>query len=275
MKSRIILVIISIICMIFCSCGKATSVPNEEDVKSNEKNIETSSDTYTIEDNSQLIEKLDFQPNDVVVNSKPKDLYIQIGDVYFSPTEKLTVNEFIKRANGSSMNLKYQICEDDISDKFVEYSQNYLVAGGEDVDIFFYCDNQLLFKLNALNITDKTLSLGDCYAFTMSEMHELFSNDAVDTKSISWYCNGVPFGGGDYSYSSIKALFDKWDLSYEETEEDGNLLIYSKLEYTKIDIKYQNGYVSFIPYYSAKINKSTGNVEEFSYSFTGYNYGTN
>lgn len=43
------------------------------------------------------------------------------------------------------------ICEDDISMTYAEYSDNYLVAGGKSVNIFFYCEEQLVFKLVTKN----------------------------------------------------------------------------------------------------------------------------
>ena len=161
------------ICLLCCSCNSNVDAPDDNTTES------------TTEETTKFIESLHFEVNEIVANSKPEDLYIQIGDVYFSPTEALKTSEFIERADKSIMKLTYKICEDDIKDNFVEYTPEYLVPGSETIDIFFYCDGQLVFDINVINFSDEATAIKDCYVFTMNEMYELFSKEAVNTKGMS------------------------------------------------------------------------------------------
>ena len=251
--------LIGLMCVGLCGCTKN----NSTDIDINNSLSATLSSNNDKTTTLPLIETLEFSVNDVVFNSKPEDLYYQICDVYLSPVEGLSVAEFMERAKKSSLQLTYNILEDDIQWIFSDYSDNYLVTGGENVKIFFYCEEQLVFELLAQNLTDKTLPLKDCYAFEIIEMHEYFSKDAADVNSISWYCGGIPFGGDGYTYATIKEAFTNWGLEYEEeTNDDGTLTLYSVVN-AKINVGFQNE--SFVNYasYSAVVDKSTGEVVKF------------
>lgn len=252
-----------VICLLCCSC-------NNNDNGNTVNNTAES----TTEESTKFIESLHFEVNEIVANSKPEDLYVQIGDVYFSPNEALTVGEFINRANKSIMELTYKICEDDIKDVFIDYNPDYLVPGNETLEVFFYCDGQLVFDINVINFSNNTTAIKDCYAFTMNEKHELFSADAVDTKGISWYFQGTSFDGGEHTFASVKSLFEQYGLKYEEGSGKDVLKISAKLNKIEIKFKHQNGMVSFYPYYIAEIDQNTGKVISFYYSITGYNKGT-
>lgn len=253
---------IMVICFLCCSCNNNVDELNNNTTES------------TKEETTKFIESLHFEVNEIVANSKPEELYIQIGDVYFSPTEALKVSEFIERADNSIMELTYKICEDDIRDVFVDYTPQYLVPGGKTTDIFFYCDGQLVFDIEIMNFSDTSTAIKDCFVFTMNEKYELFSKEAVNTKSMCWYFQGVPFGGNEYTFSSIKELFNQWGLEYEENSNSDTLKISAKLNKVEIKFKHQKGVISFYPYYIAETDQSTGKVTSFYYFITGYNKST-
>lgn len=262
MKKHISLLLIFTICLACCSCNN------------NAKTSTSNTTGSTPEETTKFIESLHFEVNEIVANSKPEELYIQIGDAYFSPTEALKVSEFIERADNSIMELTYKICEDDIRDIFVDYTPEYLVPGGKTTDIFFYCDGQLVFDIEIINFSDTSTAIKDCFVFTMNEKYELFSKEAVNTKGICWYSPGVPFDGGEHTLTSIKELFNQWGLEYEENSNSDILKISAKLNKVEIKFKHQKGVISFYPYYIAEIDQSTGKVTSFYYFITGYNKST-
>lgn len=251
-----------VICLLCCSCNKNVDVPNDNTSESPTEEI------------TKFIESLHFEVNEIVASSKPEDLYIQIGDVYFSPVEALKVSEFMERADKSIMKLTYKICQDDIKDAFIDYSPEHLVPSNETAKIFFYCDGQLIFDIDVLNFNKNASAIKDCYAFTMNEKHETFSFDAVDTKGISWYFQGTPFNGGEHTLESIKTLFEQLGLEYNESSNGDTLKVSAKLNKIEIKFEHQNGMVYFYPYYIAEIDQTTGKVISFAYSITGYNKGT-
>ena len=249
------LMMVILICVIPCGCAEDTPLLTDSSTSNEE--------TVTI----PLIERLEFSVNDIVLNAKPEDLYYQICDVYLSPMEALSVSEFVARAQKSSMKLTYNICEDDISMTYADYSDNYLVTGCESVNVFFYCEEQLVFELVARNLTDETLPIKECYAFEINEMHECFSKNAVDVKSRSWYCGGIAFGGDGYTYATIKERFVKWGLTCEEeSSDDGALTIYSSVISNEISVDFQNkNFIKTARYY-ATVDKSTGDVIKFHFN---------
>ncbi|MBQ6885148.1 MAG: hypothetical protein IJN56_05365 [Clostridia bacterium] len=260
MKKIICMLIVVLICVGLCAC--------EKDGSNNVNNSSSTDSTSNIDvtNDLPLIETLEFSVNEIVLNSKPEDLYYQICDVYLSPVESLSVAEFMERAKTSSMQLTYNICEDYTPMTYSDYSENYLVTDGESVDIFFYCEEQLVFKLTAKNLSNETIPLKECYAFEIDEMYEYFSKNAVDVKSKSWYCGGVPFGGEGYTYATIKETFSNWGLTCEEnTNDNGTLTVYSVFA-VKIDVDFQNETFTNYVRYDAVVDKSTGEVVKFSYS---------
>lgn len=250
-KRKTICVFLAILmCIGLCACGKDDS---------NNVYINNSPST-----DLPLIETLSFSVDDVVLSSKPEDLYYQICDVYLSPVEALSVAEFMERAKESSMQLTYKICEDYTPVTYFEYSEDYLVTSGESVDIFFYCEEHLVFKLVVKNLSNETIALKECYAFEIDEMHEYFSKDAVDVKAKSWYCGGIPLGGDGYTYTTIKEKFSNWGLTYEETtNDDGTLTLCSSLIDKEINVDFQNKTLSEKVRYYATVDKSTSEVIKF------------
>lgn len=262
MKKYLSITLAIILCLLCCSCSNNVDEP-----------INSTTEIIT-EETTKFIESLHFELNEIVANSKPEDLYIQIGDVYFSPTEALKTSEFIERADKSIMKLTYKICEDDIKDIFVDYTPEYLVPGEENINIFFYCDGQLVFDIEVMNFSDTATAIKDCFVFTMNEKYENFSKQAVNTKGISWFFKGIPFGGDEYTLSSTKDLFDQFNLKYEESTNSDILKLSAKLNKIEIKFEQQNGIIYFYPYYIAEIDQSTGKVTTFYYRITGYNKGT-
>ena len=256
-KHKIIyLLMIILMCISLCACATNIGVNDSLSVEHSSDNSET--------EIIPLIEVLKFSVNDKISNSKPEDLYYQICDVHLSPVESLSVAEFIERAKESSMQLTYNICEDDVKWIFSDYNDNYLVTGGGNVEIFFYCEDQLVFKLVCKNLTDETLPLKNCYAFCIEEMHEYFSENAVDVKSRSWHCGGILFGGDGYSYTTIKEAFTNWGLNYEEEENnDGTITIYSSVINKEIGVDFQNKIFKESIRYYAIVDKTTSEVIKF------------